>query len=260
MAHIVEPPLEQILAFCAEDPVERVFLEDVARRGLGRFSGLEEDGRLVALCHSGANVVPSGAGCGAFAGVAVRARARMLIGEQARRLRALGGGAAAAARGARGPARPARLRDLGRARAGRDGPAAGDALRSRPARPRLRARARGRARDRPAPARRGRLPLADARADRGGPLVALGGGRRHPLQGRGVGVDAAGRAAAAGLDRSRGARRRQRRPRAARPDPAAARAGADASASSCAPTTRRRSGSTTRVGMSHVLDYRSVLL
>ena len=82
MAHIVEPPLQQILEYCAEDPVERVFLEDVARRGLGRFSGIEERGRLVALCHSGANVVPSGDGCGAFAAVAVRARARMLIGEQ----------------------------------------------------------------------------------------------------------------------------------------------------------------------------------
>ena len=34
-----EPTLQQILAFCAEDPVERVFLEDVARRGLGRFIG-----------------------------------------------------------------------------------------------------------------------------------------------------------------------------------------------------------------------------
>jgi ribosomal protein S18 acetylase RimI-like enzyme len=83
MAQLHEPPLEQILSYCAEDPVERVFLEDVARRGLGRFFGLEEDGRLVALCHSGANVVPSGRGCGAFAEVAVRARARMLIGEQA---------------------------------------------------------------------------------------------------------------------------------------------------------------------------------
>ena len=82
MAHTVEPGLEQILEYCREDPVERVFLEDVARRGLGRFSGIEQNGRLVALCHSGANVVPSGAGCGAFAGVAVRARARMLIGEQ----------------------------------------------------------------------------------------------------------------------------------------------------------------------------------
>jgi len=82
VTHIVEPPLEQILDYCAEDPIERVFLEDVARRGLGRFSGIEDGGRLVALCHSGANVVPSGRGCGAFASVAVRARARMLIGEQ----------------------------------------------------------------------------------------------------------------------------------------------------------------------------------
>ena len=43
MAHIVEPPLEQILEFCAEDPVERVFLEDVARRGLGRFIGVVDE-------------------------------------------------------------------------------------------------------------------------------------------------------------------------------------------------------------------------
>jgi len=82
VTHTVEPPLEQILRYCAEDPVERVFLEDVARRRLGRFAGLEEDGRLVALCHTGANVVPSGRGCGAFADATVRARARMLIGEQ----------------------------------------------------------------------------------------------------------------------------------------------------------------------------------
>jgi uncharacterized protein len=81
MAHVVEPSLEQILEYCAEDPVERVFLEDVGRRGLGHFSALDQGGRLVALCHTGANVVPSGRGCGAFADVAVRARARMLIGE-----------------------------------------------------------------------------------------------------------------------------------------------------------------------------------
>ena len=47
------------------DPVERVFLEDVARRGLGRFlavaNGYDE---LSALCHAGANLVPSGVGCG----------------------------------------------------------------------------------------------------------------------------------------------------------------------------------------------------
>ena len=83
MAHLAEPSREQILDYCEEDPVERVFLEDVARRGIGRFTGLEDSGRLVALCHTGANVVPSGQGCAAFAEVTARARARMLIGEQA---------------------------------------------------------------------------------------------------------------------------------------------------------------------------------
>ena len=82
MAQTIEPDRTQILAYCAEDPVERVFLEDVARRGIGRFVGLEEEGRLVALCHTGLNLVPSGSGCGGFAEAALRARARMLIGEQ----------------------------------------------------------------------------------------------------------------------------------------------------------------------------------
>jgi ribosomal protein S18 acetylase RimI-like enzyme len=85
MAHVddpIEPGLEQILEFCAGDPVERVFLEDVARRGLGRFSGFAENGRLTALCHVGANVVPSGRECGRFAGVTARGRARMIIGDE----------------------------------------------------------------------------------------------------------------------------------------------------------------------------------
>ena len=61
MARLVKRPrLTQVLAFCEEDPIERVFLEDVARRGLGRFAGLRDGGRLTALCHLGANVVPSG--------------------------------------------------------------------------------------------------------------------------------------------------------------------------------------------------------
>jgi uncharacterized protein len=77
------PRIEQVLAFCAEDPVERVFLEDVARRGLGRFVAVERaDGALASLCHTGANVVPSGQGCGAFGPAAGRARARMIIGDQ----------------------------------------------------------------------------------------------------------------------------------------------------------------------------------
>jgi len=78
----VDPSLDEILAFCAEEPIERVFLEDIARRGLGRFSALEADGRLSALCHVGANVVPSGTGCVAFAAAVVRGQPRMIIGEE----------------------------------------------------------------------------------------------------------------------------------------------------------------------------------
>jgi len=79
---VIEPAHEQILEYCSRDPLERVFLEDVARRGHGRFVALREDDGLQALCHLGTNVVPSGAGCGAFADVAARAGARMLIGEE----------------------------------------------------------------------------------------------------------------------------------------------------------------------------------
>src|SRR3954453_17575597 len=82
MAGLVEPSLDQILEFCAEDPVERVFLEDAARRRLGRFRAVERGDRLEALCHLGANVVPSGRGCGAFAESVRGGQARMLIGEE----------------------------------------------------------------------------------------------------------------------------------------------------------------------------------
>jgi uncharacterized protein len=82
MAKPFEPRLEQILEFCAADPIERVFLEDVARRGLGRFRAFAAGGELDALCHVGANVVPSGRRCGRFAEVASRSRARMIIGDE----------------------------------------------------------------------------------------------------------------------------------------------------------------------------------
>ena len=82
MSRPFEPSLRQTLAFCAEDPVERVFLEDVARRGLGRFVATGENGSLTALCHVGVNVVPSGVGCAAFGRVAASGRARMVIGEE----------------------------------------------------------------------------------------------------------------------------------------------------------------------------------
>jgi len=78
---LIEPKRDQILRFCEEDPVERVFLEDVARRGLGRFVGLVEGRELRALCHVGVNAVPSGRGCGVFAPEVARATPRMLIGE-----------------------------------------------------------------------------------------------------------------------------------------------------------------------------------
>ncbi len=82
MSKPFEPALAQILEFCAEDPVERVFLEDVARRRLGRFTAFAGNGSLTALCHVGANVVPSGTDCGRFADVAARGRARMIIGDE----------------------------------------------------------------------------------------------------------------------------------------------------------------------------------
>jgi ribosomal protein S18 acetylase RimI-like enzyme len=80
---LIEPTVEQVVDYCAEAPVERVFLEDVARRGQGRFAALEGKKQLVALCHLGTNVVPSGDGCGVFADLVVRSSARMLIGEEA---------------------------------------------------------------------------------------------------------------------------------------------------------------------------------
>src|SRR5579884_587982 len=79
---VFEPTRDQVLEFCALDPVERVFLEDAAGRGFGRFSAVAGPGStLAALCHTGANLVPSGRGCSAFAGLAVRSQARMIIGE-----------------------------------------------------------------------------------------------------------------------------------------------------------------------------------
>jgi ribosomal protein S18 acetylase RimI-like enzyme len=80
---VFEPSVEQILRFCAAEPVERVYLEDAARRGIGRFAAVGSEGRLTALCHVGANIVPSGAGCAAFARAAGAGRARMIIGEEA---------------------------------------------------------------------------------------------------------------------------------------------------------------------------------
>ncbi len=79
---MITPDREQILAFCAEAPVERVFLEEMARRGVQRFAGAEQDGELLALVYAGVNAVPAGEGCGAFADLVAHERPRMIIGEE----------------------------------------------------------------------------------------------------------------------------------------------------------------------------------
>src|SRR5262245_46828597 len=80
---LVEPGFEAVLEFCSRAPVERVFLEEMALRSIGRFVGLSsDDGVLRALCHAGVNLVPSGDGCGTFADTAARANSRMIIGEE----------------------------------------------------------------------------------------------------------------------------------------------------------------------------------
>jgi uncharacterized protein len=80
---LIEPTHDQVLDFCGRDPVERVFLEDVARRGLGRFYAVElGDGSLGSLCHVGANLVPSGNDCGVFADAAAGSGSRMIIGDE----------------------------------------------------------------------------------------------------------------------------------------------------------------------------------
>jgi uncharacterized protein len=80
---LVTPTVDQVLDFCARDPIERVFLEDVARRGYARFRAVEDGDRLTALCYFGANVVPSGSGCDVFADETAQRTTRMIIGDEA---------------------------------------------------------------------------------------------------------------------------------------------------------------------------------
>ncbi len=74
MGAVTTPSQAQILAFCAEDPVERVFLEEMARRRAPRFAAVERGGKLAALAYLGANAVPSGQGCDAFADLGAQDR------------------------------------------------------------------------------------------------------------------------------------------------------------------------------------------
>ena len=114
---LIEPTVEQILAFCAEDPIERVFLEDVARRGFARFRARR--GRRAGSRRSATSARTSSrrdAAAGRSPATPRRAAARMIIGERARGHRPLGAAPVRHAQAARGPAGPARLRHRGAAR------------------------------------------------------------------------------------------------------------------------------------------------
>ena len=82
MATVFVPARDEVLSFCSEDPIERVFLEDMVRRGLGRIRALRTNGVVTALAHVGVNVVPSGRGCAAFADLVEADRSRMIIGDE----------------------------------------------------------------------------------------------------------------------------------------------------------------------------------
>ena len=62
--------------------MERVFLDEAARRGYGRLLATIEEGRVTSLCHFGANVVPSGPRAVEFAEATARSSARMIIGDE----------------------------------------------------------------------------------------------------------------------------------------------------------------------------------
>ena len=83
LAVLIDPTLDQMLAYCAADPIERVFLEDAARRGYPRFRAVEGADGLSALCYFGANVVPSGRGCESFVEGTANRGTRMIIGNEA---------------------------------------------------------------------------------------------------------------------------------------------------------------------------------
>jgi len=79
---LIDPTRDEMLAYCAKDPIERVFLEDAARRGHSKFRAVSGEDGLDALCYFGANVVPSGRGCDAFADETAARGTRMIIGNE----------------------------------------------------------------------------------------------------------------------------------------------------------------------------------
>ena len=206
----IEPSYEQVLEFCARDPVERVFLEDVARRGLGRFVARRRRRRHArrALPCSARTSSRRGAAAGRSPSAAARGGSRMIIGEERRGRRALARrrqrccptpradrpgqpvyAIADAARGRRDRAcAPATLDDLERLVPVCAAPA-----------PRSSASTRSRS---DADGFRWRTQRPDQRR----PLLALARGRASSSSRPRLGLDARRGAGAAGLGRPRGAR------------------------------------------------------
>ena len=82
-SRLIEPSTDQILRFCAESTRRARATSRTSPGGAralrgGRRAGC---GDLRALCHLGSNLVPSGTGCDAFASLAAKSGARMIIGE-----------------------------------------------------------------------------------------------------------------------------------------------------------------------------------
>ena len=174
---LIEPALDEILAFCAEDPIERVFLEDVARRGLGRFTGARRGRAARRALPRRHEPRPLGQRLRRVRGGRRRpaGAARDRRGERGRRLLGGGRGRLPARRARTGPGQPVYVLEEP-PEPGETGLRAGDAGRLRAARAGLRRGASRGARDRPARARPGELPLAHADADRG--RAARGSGPR----------------------------------------------------------------------------------
>jgi len=80
---LATPTLEEALEFCSRDAIERVALEELARRGTGRVSSARENGRTVALVHVGVNVIPAGRGCAIFGRLVDRDSLMIIGAEQA---------------------------------------------------------------------------------------------------------------------------------------------------------------------------------
>ena len=177
------------LEFCAGDPIERVFLEDVARRGLGKFSALAEGARLVALCHRAPTSCPPGRATAGFADVAARSRPRMIVGEE---------GAVTGLWDAIRHRLPAPVDDrpgqpvyvtARRPPAGGSGPAPGGGRRPRRSCPPAEPPTWRRSASMRSCAGPGDVRWRTQGAGRGRPELGLDRGRPHPLQGGGLCVD-----------------------------------------------------------------------